>query len=55
MNCPNCGHGESTAAAPGVYRLAGVPIANPGSWSLRLEVLVDEFSRIAFQTELMVR
>ncbi|MFO1057657.1 MAG: copper resistance protein CopC [Dongiaceae bacterium] len=44
-----------TAELPGLYRVAGVQIVAPGNWSLRLDVLKDEFSMISFRTELPVR
>jgi copper transport protein len=44
-----------TALGAGHYRLAGVPLVAPGTWSLRLDALVDEFTKVTFRTELPVR
>jgi copper transport protein len=43
------------AAAPGLYRLTGVAIVSPGSWTIRLDALVSEFSKLTFRTQVPVR
>jgi hypothetical protein len=40
---------------PGVYVADGLPVARPGRWRLRLELLVDDFTRLAFEGDLMIR
>jgi copper transport protein len=43
------------AAGPGLYRLSGVSIVTPGSWTLRLDALVTDFSKLTFQTRLPIQ
>ena len=43
------------ADGPGLYRLAGVPLVAAGTWSLRLDALMDEFTQLTFRTELPIR
>jgi copper transport protein len=48
-------HFDLTAAEPGLYRLRGVRIVAPGDWTVRLDALVTEFSKLTFQTRVPVR
>jgi copper transport protein len=44
-----------TRAGPGVFTLSDADLPVAGRWSLRLDVLVGDFEKAVFQTEVPVR
>jgi copper transport protein len=46
---------EGEVTASGAWRIDDLPLVPPGKWSLRVDVLVSDFEKLIFETEVELR
>ena len=48
-------HVEASLPLPGVVIAGGVALPTPGRWRLRLDLLIDDFTKLTYEGEIEVR